>query len=280
MAKLQGLCYTVFITVYKREMDMEFTIKGLKNKWFQLRHERTYHGEGTRLKYMYFPMEPKKPNAANILLVGFQGCHDKEARYNYVRTCELLNVHRLFIKDDFAPNGRGSYYVGEKGQYNVERLVHCMVEDFTARLQPKQVIFMGSSKGGYGAINCGIEFPNAIIIAGAPQYRLGTYLDKPANRPNLQDIIVELTPENIAALDVRLEGKIKSNPHASTQTCYLHYSNVEHTYEKHIRAMRQDLIDSGITFCEDIESYAEHGEVGKFFPNYLVKTVTEIINRI
>lgn len=259
---------------------MEFTIKGLKNKWFQLRHERVFRGEGTRLKYMYFPMDGRKPAAANILLVGFQGCHDKEARYNYVRTCEQLNVHRLFIKDDFAPNGRGSYYVGEKGQYNVERLVHVMVRSFMDRLCPQRVIFMGSSKGGYGAINCGIAFENAVIIAGAPQYRLGTYLDKPTNRPNLIDIIGEYTPENIAALDARLEQRIKANPYAATQTCYLHYSDVEHTFEKHIRAMRQDLIDSGIDFHEDIEHYAEHGEVGKYFPNYLVKTVNEIIESL
>jgi len=259
---------------------MELSIKGIQSKVFQLRHERVYRGENTRLKYMYFPMDPNKANAANILLVGFQGCHDKEARYNYVRTCEALNVHRLFIKDDFAPNGRGSYYVGEKGQYNVERLVHVMVQDFMDRLHPERVIFMGSSKGGYGSINCGIEFENAVIIAGAPQYRLGTYLDKPANRPNLIDIIGEYTPENIAKLDVRLERKIKENVLACTQTCYLHYSNVEHTYEKHIRALRQDLIDSGIQFYEDVEDYPEHGDVGKYYPAYLVKTVNEIIARI
>ncbi|MBQ3010072.1 MAG: hypothetical protein IJD81_02645, partial [Oscillospiraceae bacterium] len=141
-------------------------------------------------------------------------------------------------------------------------------------------IFMGSSKGGYGSINCGLEFKDAIIIAGAPQYRLGTYLDKPANRPNLIDIIGEYTPDNIAELDVRLEHKIKNNPYAATQTCYLHYSNVEHTYEKHIKALRQDLIDSGIQFYEDVESYSEHGDVGKYFPMYLVKTVNELIGHI
>ena len=189
-------------------------------------------------------------------------------------------MHRLFIKDDFAPNGRGSYYVGEKGQHNVERLVHVMVQDFMDRLNPERVIFMGSSKGGYGSINCGIEFENAVIIAGAPQYRLGTYLDKPANRPNLIDIIGDYTQENIAKLDARLEGKIKQNPFAKTQTCYLHYSNVEHTYEKHIRALRQDLIDSGIQLYEDIEGYPEHGDVGKYYPAFLVKTVNEIIDQI
>lgn len=257
---------------------MEWTLKGIQNKMFQIRHERVYRGENTRLKYMYFPMNPKKEAAANILLVGFQGCHDKEARYNYVRTCEMLNVHRLFIKDDFAPNGRGSYYVGEKGKYNVERLVHILVDDFVDCLQPERVIFMGSSKGGYGSINCGIEFENMTIIAGAPQYRLGTYLDKPANRLNLIDIIGEYTPENIAALDVRLEEKIENNPYAKTQTIYLHYSNVEHTYEKHIRDLRQDLIESGMTVYEDVADYPEHGDVGKYFPNYLVKTVNDIIS--
>ncbi len=256
---------------------MELTLKGLQNKVFQLRHEKVYYGEGTRLKYMYFPMEQRKPNAKNILLVMFQGCHDKEARYNYVRTCSALNVHRLFIKDDFAPNGRGSYYIGEKGQYNVERLVHSMVQSYITKLKPEKVLFAGSSKGGYGAINCGIEFEHAIMIPGAPQYRLGTYLDKPANRPNLIDIIGEYTPENIANLDVRLEQKIKENRLAETQTCYLHYSNVEHTYEKHIRALREDLIASGMVFHEDIADYPEHSDVGKYYPAYLVQTVNAIM---
>lgn len=258
---------------------MELSLKGIQNKFFQLRHERIFRGEGTRLKYMYFPMNPNESNAANILLIGFQGCHDKEARYNYVRTCESLNVHRLFIKDDFAPNGRGSYYIGEKGQYNVERLVHVMVQEFVDRLQPAHVVFMGSSKGGYGAINCGIEFEHATIIAGAPQYRLGTYLDKPANRPNLIDIIGEYSPERIAELDVRLEHKIKNNVKAPSQRIYLHYSNVEHTYEKHIKDLRGDLLDSGILYYEDVADYAEHGDVGKYYPAYLVKTVNELIGK-
>lgn len=255
------------------------TLKGLQTKFFQLRHERIFCGEGTRLKYLYFPMDPKKEGGKNILLIGFQGCHDKEARYNYVRTCAQLNVHRLFIRDDFAPNGRGSYYIGEKGQYNVERLVHQMVRSFAERIQPELLVFMGSSKGGYGAINCGIEFENAVIIAGAPQYRLGTYLDKSANRPNLIDIIGVYTPENIARLDLRLEEKIKANPLADTQTCYLHYSNVEHTYEKHIKDLRNDLINSGMTFFEDIADYPEHGDVGKYYPTYLVSTVQALMEQ-
>ena len=256
---------------------MELSIKGLQTKFFQLRHEKTYRGEDTRLKYMYFPMDEHKPHGANVLLVMFQGCHDKEARYNYVRTCSTLNIHRLFIKDDFAPNGRGSYYVGEKGKYNVERLVHRLVQDFCDRLHPEKLIFAGSSKGGYGCINCGIAFPHAYLIPGAPQYRLGTYLDKPKNRPNLIDIIGDYTPENIAALNVRLEQKIKANPYAETQTCYLHYSNVEHTYEKHIRDLRQDLIASGMDFHEDVADYPEHSDVGKFYPQFLVDTVNKLI---
>ena len=259
---------------------MELSLKALQQKFFQLCHERVWRGEGTRLKYMYFPMDPHKPGGANILLVGFQGCHDREARYNYVRTCAQVNIHRLFIKDDFAPNGRGSYYLGEHGQYNVERLVHSMVQDFMDRLQPEKTLFIGSSKGGYGAINCGIEFENAVIIAGAPQYRLGTYLDKPANRPNLADIIVDLTPENIAALDHRLERKIAENPYAATQTCYLHYSNREHTYEKHIRDLLRDLKASGMTVYEDVADYAEHGDVGKYYPHFLSETVCAIISSI
>lgn len=254
--------------------------KTIRQKFFELRHERVWKGQGTRLKYLYFPMEPGYPDSTNILLVGFQGCHDKQARYNYVRTCQKFHIHRLFIKDDFAPNGRGSYYLGEHGQYNVERLVHEMVQAFITRLHPEKVLFIGSSKGGYGAINCGVEFENAVIIAGAPQYRLGTYLDKPVNRPNLVDIIGEYTPENIAALDIRLEQKLAADPFAGTQTCYLHYSDQEHTYEKHIRDLLKDLKATGMRVYEDVAAYTEHGDVGKYYPGFLSATVYDIISAI
>lgn len=255
-------------------------MKSIRQRLFQLRHERTWEGAGTRLKYMYFPADPRLPQAANILLVGFQGCHDKEARYNYVRTCSRFNIHRLFIKDDFASNGRGSYYLGEHGQYNVEHLTHQLIQEFIDRISPEKILFIGSSKGGYGAINCGIEFEHAIIIAGAPQYRLGTYLDKPVNRPNLIDIIGTYTTENITALDHRLEEKLRANLLAETQVCYLHYSNKEHTYEKHIRDLLQDLKASGMTVYEDVADYPEHSDVGKFYPSFLSATVYDIITEI
>ena len=255
---------------------MEWTWKAIRQKAFELRHERTYSGEGTRLKYMYFPA-PKGPEGRNILLVGFQGCHDKQARYNYVRTCSEFPIHRLFLKDDFAPNGRGSYYIGEHGTYNVERLCHEIVQTFIDRLQPERVLFIGSSKGGYGAINCGIEFPDATIIAGAPQYRLGTYLNKPANYPNLLDIIGEDTPENLERLNHRLERKLAADPYAAGQTCYLHYSNREHTYEKHIRDLLRDLKATGMTVIEDVADYPEHSDVGKYYPHFLSQTVCDII---
>ena len=101
--------------------------------------------------------------------------------------------------------------------------------------------------------------------------------DKPVNRPNLIDIIGTYTPEGIERLDHRLEHKILNNPLANTQTCYLHYSKQEHTYEKHIRDLLRDLKDSGMTVYEDIADYPEHSDVGKYYPNFLSATVYDII---
>ena len=51
---------------------MECSWKSIRQKAFEIRHERIFRGEDTRLKYMYFPA-PNTPQAANILLVDSRG---------------------------------------------------------------------------------------------------------------------------------------------------------------------------------------------------------------
>ena len=56
-------------------------------------------------------------------------------------------------------------------------------------------MFLGSSKGGYSALNFSFLVPYVNVVIGAPQYYLGSYLDKESTRVNLKYMIGDITEE-------------------------------------------------------------------------------------
>lgn len=154
-----------------------------------------------------------------------------------LRSCE---VSCLFIKDDFGSDGFGDYYLGCNGTYSVEDAVIEMVREYIHSLSPKKLIFAGSSKGEYAALNFGLRFPNAEIIVAAPQYRLGDYL----------------------------WGDNGDRRFADTQRIFIHYSAKEHTYPEHIQYLLQDL-EKRIYVEKDEKDYQVHGNLKYYFPEYL-----------
>lgn len=114
---------------------------------------------------MFFPCYKSR-----ILVIGFQACNDAGPRYNYVKTLKSCKVNRLFIKDDLGPRHLGDYYLGENGTFSVENDVFELINNFISKLKPQSIVFIGSSKGGYAALNFGICFPSSNIIIASPQY--------------------------------------------------------------------------------------------------------------
>lgn len=224
---------------------------------------------------MFFPCKQ-----SDVLVIVFSACNSSGPRYNYVKTVRDSGVNRLFIKDDFGPNRLGDYYLGCKGTYSVEKATYELIEKYRDKLNAKKLVFIGSSKGGYAALNFGLSYPNADIIIAAPQYFLGTYMDNEVLRLNLEDILGEPVNNcNREALDQRLRLKIKEDTFASGQNVFIHYSNNEHTYEQHIMDLLKDLRSTGVNVYEDIEHYTVHGELKYFFSAYLSKTIEIIKNR-
>ncbi len=153
--------------------------------WIVPLREKKYYGDVQKepLKYLFFPKK------SSILVVGFQAFHDTEARYNYVSTLRGCPVSRLYIKDDSASDGRGSYYLGRHGTYSVETLCAELIDRCAKACGATKLVFIGSSKGGYGALNFGIRYPGSDMIIAAPQYYLGNYLNSGRNRSALVDIL-------------------------------------------------------------------------------------------
>lgn len=228
---------------------------------------------GEKLHYLFFPQKN-----SNVLLIGFQAFSDKGARYNYVRSISNFPVNRLYIKDDFAENHRGNYYLGCNGTYSVERSVYELIEKYIQKCNAGKLIFIGSSKGGYAAVNFGIHYKFSKMIIAAPQYYVGTYLNHDKFMVNLEDILGKhITEDMLRQLDGRLREKIRNDTMADTQKIYIHYSDKEHTYEEHIKDLLADLSAQGIRISENVGNYTEHTDLRYYFPDYLRQCLEEVL---
>jgi hypothetical protein len=162
----------------------------------------------------------------------------------------------------------------------VEKAVYELMNVYLEKLHPKTLIFMGSSKGGYAALNFGLHYPGAQIIIAAPQYYLASYLDSDKWRFILEDILgSEVTDENKKVLDMRLKAAIAEDKFAASQTVYIQYSDQEHTYEEHIKDLLKDLRDFEITVYEDVKKYSMHGDLKYYFPAYLRDTINGLCRK-
>ena len=151
--------------------------------------ERRFRYSNTTLKYMYQPCK-----GSNRLLVVFSACTRPgiPARYNYMRTLKDVPVNRLFILDDFGEDHRGGYYLGAYPDFEMEKAAKALIDSFLKRPEIKKICFGGSSKGGWAALNFGVQYAGrglgAETITGAPQFWLGTYLHAPGGLVTLHSI--------------------------------------------------------------------------------------------
>lgn len=206
------------------------------------------------------------------MVVVFPACGET-AKYNYMRTLQSINCFRLFLKDDFAENKRGNYLVED----TTERLVEDLIKKSCVRYGIKKLFFVGSSKGAYAAFNYAFLIPGVTVIAGAPQYFLGNYLNTEKEKPNLIDILGSpVTLSKIERLNLRLRNKVLTSS-TIPDSIYLHYSTDEHTYNEHIIALLNDVRQRPIEVHEDIEHYTKHSDVMYYYPSYLLKTLKMLV---
>ena len=235
--------------------------------------QKKFLKNGICYKYIF------KKKSEEDLIVILSSCTRKgiKARYNYMRTLKDINASQLYILDDFAEDHRGSYYLGSECKFDEEKVAIELVKEFVEKYGTRKLIICGSSKGGYASLNIGVEFPNANIVIGGPQYFLGDYLLASGNYAALKHIIGEKTGEKISMLNSRLREKINSNMYKKTQKIFIHFSNQEHTYEEHIKYLMEDLNKNDYQVETDICSYSNHSDISYYFPEFLVNSINRIL---
>ena len=253
--------------IWSRATNRIYTIVSTKLR------EKTYNSGENRVKYMLFRRNGGK-DGENALAVCFPAFAGSGAKYNYVRTLKDFNINKLFLLDDIGGYDKGNYLIKPGVEENVAALIKETIEN----IQPTKLIFFGSSKGGYTALNFSLMFPNVNVCIAAPQYFLSDYLFREKKYENLKIILdgndTEVAKEN---LNNRLRNKI-ANAVYLPKSFYIHYSTEEHTYKEHIVDMLADLKARNINVIEDIGNYTNHMDLAFYFPTFLKKSIKEILS--
>ena len=234
--------------------------------------EKRFSYNNVRLKYIY-----KKNKKSKVLIVVFSACTRKgiKARYNYMRTLKKIEDNKLFILDDFGEDKRGAYYLGKNLDNSIEKACVKLIEKIMKEQKIEKIICVGSSKGGWAAINIGLNFENVNFIIGAPQYLLGNYLKSPYLVKCREYVMGDIDDEKIEYLNQYLRKKIAMKINQSV--FYLHYSNMEHTYEDHVKYLISDIKQYDYKLIEEKKDYKNHDEVALYFPDFLVNSINKII---
>ena len=235
--------------------------------------QKEFRTDGITLKYMLEEAD------SDDLVIVFNSCTRKgiRARYNYVRTLKSATCNKLFLLDDFSADHRGGFYMGSNMKFEESAALKKLIGRIREKTGAKRLIFCGSSKGGYMALNFGVEYPGSYMIVGGPQYFLGQSLLDTENTEALKHIVGQVCKEKIEYLNQYLPSKIAENPYVASQRIYLHYSDSEHTYGEHIRYLCNDLTKKGYHYSENVAHYKEHGEISLYFPEFLLHSVEEIL---
>lgn len=245
-----------------------------ETKVMLLVEQKVFIHNDIKVKYML-----KRMKESETIIIVFSACTRKglKARYNYVRTLQGIKATRLYILDDYGADSRGSYYMGHDFKFDEEAATKVLIDTVIKELSPQTIIFCGSSKGGYSALNFGLQYPKAYIVIGGPQYYLTSYLKGTENMPSFEHILGNVTPEKEQFLEYYLQRRINADEYADTQHIFIHYSNKEHTYEEHIKDLLADMKARGLHICEDVADYNAHSDISLYFPEFLVKSIEEIV---
>lgn len=252
----------------KIDKHIEFLVTKVRRRI----HEKNFTCGSVNLKYMF-----EENRKSEKLIVILSACTRKglKARYNYVRTLAGINENKLFILDDFAPDHRGGYYLGANMGYEIQDACIGLVRQKLNETGAQKLIFCGSSKGGWAALNFMTEFDGAVAIVGAPQYKLANYLMAPALETCRNYIMPNPSEENILQLNDYLRKKL-CTAQTGRHKIFLHFSDHEHTYEEHIKFLIEDLKAYLYDVVLDCKHYTDHGNVSLYYPQFLLDSIEKI----
>lgn len=146
-----------------------------------------------------------RPRSGRTLLVSFHGALDRTKirlpYFSMLRSFQALPIPLMVLSDpllDLDGGMRLSWYLGVE-EIDIHREVAKMVEDYAEKESIERVILLGSSGGGFTALQVGSHLPGRQVITANPQVRLSRYSPRVTVRAALNAFGVEEVPEGQAS---------------------------------------------------------------------------------
>jgi hypothetical protein len=197
--------------------------------------------------------------------------------YNYMNTLKDLPVNKLFILDDFGD--QGSYYLGKNRDFSIETSVMSLIQYIMRqnKILSENVTALGSSKGGFTALYYGIKYYFGHVIAGAPQSKLGSFLLKQANHPNIAEYIAGGSEESDGYYLDGLLFNILNQPCDISPNINIFVGKDDHHYKNHVLPLYNTLVNRGYKIDLKTSDGVNHDELKIYFPYYLLGKAKEIL---
>ena len=245
----------------------------MKIELLKIKYEKEYIHEEKPIKYMYFPSD------SPYLIVTFSGFSRKGmgARYNYIKSFHSIDANKLFILDNYGPDGvEGSYYLGENEDFFIDRAVTALIKKTATEkgIENKNIITAGSSKGGYAAIYQGLKNNFGYCVVGAPQIYLADYLQE-VKMEYIDYIMGDHRPETQKEMNAFVTNFL--NTDIKTRF-FIHISKNDHHYKNHILPFVKLLDAYHIPYELDLAEYKNHGDVGEYYKKYGFQKIKEIVD--
>lgn len=211
-------------------------------------------------------------NNKDKLIIVFSAFSNDKPKYNYINTLSTYDCNKLYILDNYGT--KGTYYLGLNGGFEVETAVVSLISKIVAEnnINFKNIISIGSSKGGTAALYYGMKYNFGNIIVGAPQYKIGTYLSDLSIKTYADEIFGDRSIANRIKYDnlIRLICNNKSKIYLLTSDGDNQYDRVLKSFEYVAEELKLDLT---IDKCE----ISHHNDIAKEFPKYLDNKLTILL---
>lgn len=236
--------------------------------------------KGERVFSSYYPIryyyEKAKFYNKKKLIIVFSSFSNDKPKYNYISTLKTVDCNKLFILDDYGI--KGSYYLGLDGNFNIENSVISLITKIMSEnnIDFKDVIVAGSSKGGTAALYYGLKYNFGNIIAGAPQYKIGTYLCDLSIKDYANDIFGDYTEGNRIKYDnlIRINASTNKNSKINILT-----GEGDPQYKNVLKEFENIIKEYNLNATIKMSDISKHSEVANIFPDYLNENIKKIFER-